>query len=45
VLNTETIDDDATNGTLGNADGVIDAGETIDFTAQVRNTAGSPHPT
>jgi hypothetical protein len=40
AFNAETIDDDAIGGTAGNGDGVIDAGETIDFTAQVMNTGG-----
>ena len=34
------VDDDALDGTTGNADGVIDAGETIDLAPVVRNTGG-----
>ncbi|HET6348150.1 MAG TPA: C25 family cysteine peptidase [Candidatus Krumholzibacteria bacterium] len=40
TYDSETIDDDALAGTNGNADGVIDAGETIDFTVRVKNTGG-----
>ncbi|HEX6792138.1 MAG TPA: C25 family cysteine peptidase [Candidatus Krumholzibacteria bacterium] len=36
----EIIDDDATGGTVGNADTIIDAGETIDFKPRVRNSGG-----
>jgi hypothetical protein len=39
-FDSETIDDDTIGGTSGNADAVIDAGETIDFTPRVRNTGG-----
>src|SRR5512144_2108420 len=38
VFSDGTVDDDATGGTSGNADGVIDAGETIDLLAGVKNT-------
>ncbi|HKW13755.1 MAG TPA: C25 family cysteine peptidase, partial [Candidatus Krumholzibacteria bacterium] len=38
VFNGDAVDDDATGGTVGNADGVIDAGETIDLYALVKNT-------
>jgi hypothetical protein len=34
------VDDDGVDGTTGNGDGVIDAGETIDFAPVVRNSGG-----
>lgn len=37
-----TIDDDATGGTVGNGDGIIDAGETIDLTITMENTGTMP---
>jgi WD40 repeat protein len=33
----DAVDDDALAGTNGNGDGVVDAGETVDLTASVRN--------
>jgi hypothetical protein len=36
------IDDDAGGGSFGNGDGVVDAGETIDFTVRLRNTGNAP---
>jgi hypothetical protein len=38
AYNGDAVDDDANLGTVGNADGVIDAGETVDFYALVKNT-------
>jgi len=38
IFNDGTIDDDSASGTIGNGDAVIDAGETIDLTVQVKNT-------
>jgi Peptidase family C25/FlgD Ig-like domain/FG-GAP-like repeat len=35
------IDDNRFEGTFGNGDGVIDAGETVDLTPMVRNTGGA----
>lgn len=43
-FNGEAVDDDALGGTNGNGDGVIDAGETVDLTAQVKNTGGLAAP-
>jgi hypothetical protein len=37
-----TIDDDSAGGSAGNGDGIIDAGETIDFTIELVNTGGTP---
>ncbi len=37
---TPTIDDDSVGGTVGNANGVVDAGETIDLRVPVRNAGG-----
>ena len=39
-FDSEIVDDDAAAGTTGNADGVIDAGETLDLTARVKNSGG-----
>jgi uncharacterized repeat protein (TIGR01451 family) len=36
-----TVDDDAIGGTVGNSDGIVDAGETIDFTVALANTGGA----
>ena len=36
------IDDNRFEGTFGNGDGVIDAGETVDLTPMLRNTGGAP---
>ncbi len=36
-----TVDDDQSGGTFGNGDGIIDAGETIDFTLELTNTGGT----
>ncbi|MDH3216967.1 MAG: C25 family cysteine peptidase, partial [Candidatus Krumholzibacteria bacterium] len=36
-----TIDDDAVGGTIGNADGLADAGETVDVTVELVNTGGT----
>lgn len=36
------VDDDSLGGSAGNGDGVIDAGETVDFTIEVTNTGGAP---
>ncbi len=36
-----TVDDDQSGGTFGNGDGIIDAGETIDFTLELTNTGGA----
>jgi len=36
-----TVDDDNTGGTVGNGDGVIDAGETVDLTLEMINSGGS----
>jgi hypothetical protein len=41
VFNGDAVDDDANGGTVGNADGVIDAGETIDLFALVKNTGAT----
>jgi hypothetical protein len=36
-----TVDDNMSGGSFGNADGVIDAGETIDMTLSLKNTGGT----
>lgn len=35
------VDDDALGGTLGNADGIFDTGETVDLTVPIRNNGGA----
>jgi hypothetical protein len=40
-LNGMTVDDDATGGTSGNGDGIIDAGETVDLLLEMANSGGS----
>ena len=35
------IDDDSAGGTVGNGDGIVDAGETIDFTIELTNSGGA----
>jgi hypothetical protein len=37
----EAVDDDASGGSFGNGDGVIDAGEVIDLTLSLENTGGA----
>ncbi|HEX6790585.1 MAG TPA: C25 family cysteine peptidase [Candidatus Krumholzibacteria bacterium] len=44
VVESMTVDDDNTGGTLGNSDGVIDAGEIVDLRPSVRNRGGSTSP-
>jgi hypothetical protein len=44
VVESLTVDDDNLGGTVGNGDGVIDAGETIDLTPAVRNKGGAAAP-
>jgi hypothetical protein len=44
VVETVTVDDDNVGGTTGNADGVIDAGETVDLLPSVRNRGGASSP-
>ncbi|OGF15196.1 MAG: hypothetical protein A2W00_06255 [Candidatus Eisenbacteria bacterium RBG_16_71_46] len=39
-----TVDDDTLDGTAGNGDGVLDAGETVELWVPVRNNGGSPAP-
>ena len=39
-FDSDVIDDDVTAGTNGNADGIIDVGETLDITARVKNSGG-----
>ena len=39
-----TIDDDGVNGTSGNGNGVIEAGETIDFALTIQNTGTATYP-
>ncbi|HEU4365187.1 MAG TPA: C25 family cysteine peptidase, partial [Candidatus Krumholzibacteria bacterium] len=41
MLNSVTIDDDAAGGTSGNGNGVIEAGETVDFALAFKNTGTS----
>src|SRR5439155_21342655 len=36
--------DDGAGGTIGNADGILDAGETVDLHAALRNNGGSTAP-
>jgi len=36
--------DDGAGGTVGNADGVLDAGETVDLIVPLRNNGGAPAP-
>jgi hypothetical protein len=41
---TPAIDDDANGGTSGNANGIVDAGETVDLMIPLRNNGGSSAP-
>ncbi len=41
-LSSAAVDDDTTGGTFGNGDGVIDAGETVDFALELKNAGGTP---
>ncbi len=36
-----TVDDNTSGGSFGNANGVVDAGETIDLTLSLINTGGA----
>ncbi|HET7225773.1 MAG TPA: C25 family cysteine peptidase [Candidatus Eisenbacteria bacterium] len=40
-LGKATLTDDGLNGTIGNADGLLDAGETVDLALPVRNVGGT----
>ena len=40
-LSSVAVDDDQSGGTFGNGDGVIDAGETIDFALELTNSGGT----
>jgi len=41
---TPAIDDDASGGTSGNSNGIVDAGETVDLMIPLRNNGGSSAP-
>ncbi len=41
ALDDMTVDDDSVGGTVGNGDGVIDAGETVDLLPTIRNTGAT----
>ncbi len=43
-MHSMTIDDDNVSGTSGNGNGVIEAGETVDFAIRVRNTGTATSP-
>jgi len=38
---TSTVDEDSVGGSYGNGDGIVDAGETVDFTLELTNTGSS----
>ena len=45
VVESTTVDDDNIGGTVGNADGILDAGELVDINPAVRNRGGASSPT